>query len=220
MGFGSGFGSGSGGDGVSGGGSGSGVAGGPVGGSVDSGVGGTAAATPGVGGAGETAGSDGMAVGIDGADGGVIGANGTDAVAKGKDGADSVGEKSIPQTRRFLQVKNESDTPYTVLVQYRSKTEDGLWVWVPADPEESQKALRFQVAPGQAMYLEVNGKRLATSRVRLWAVSAKKSWNEYRTTDLWLVPETDEAGEHVYMAPEVGTFTFVIPRAETTAKTE
>jgi hypothetical protein len=193
---------------------------GPVGGSVDPGAGGTAAATPGVGGAGETAGSDGMAVGIDGANGGVIGGDGTDAVAQGKDGAGSIGEKSIPQTRRFLQVKNDSDAPFTVMVQYRSKTEDGLWVWVPAAPEESQKALRFQVAPGQAMYLEVNGKRLATSRVRLWAVSARKSWNDYRTTDLWLVPETDEDGEHVYLAPEVGTFTFVIPRAEMTVTTE
>jgi hypothetical protein len=56
--------------------------------------------------------------------------------------------------------------------------------------------------------------------VRLWAVSAKKSWNEYRTSDLWLVPETDDSGEHVYLAPEVGTFTYVIPRVEMTAKTE
>src|SRR5262249_9662073 len=136
-----------------------------------------------------------------------------DAVARGKDGADNATEKPA-QTRRYLTVRNDTDAKATVRVQYRAKTEEGIWVWVPAAPEDGDRALTFEVEAGKSLTLEVGGKKLAASRVRLWAEAADGKWLQHKDRDLWLVPETDDSGEHVYFAPQVETFTFALRRQD------
>lgn len=189
------------------------------------GQGGCGIAMGGAGGAGDIPGAPGIAIGQDGASGGVVGQDGAPAIAIGQNGADAVQPpaqeekqpeeaKDVAQTRRFLKVKNDTEKKVRVYVQYRAKTEEGVWVWVPADPEDSQKALTFDVEAGKELVLEVGGKKLAASRVRLWAEAPGRTWDEYKKQDLWLVPEVDDEGEHVYFAPQVGTFTYVFPREE------
>ena len=70
------------------------------------------------------------------------------------------------------------------------------------------------MAPGQELFVENNGKKMASPVVRIWAVSAKGQFLAFRGQDLWLVPEQDQNGQHVYLAPDVRTFNFVFPRPE------
>ena len=68
--------------------------------------------------------------------------------------------------------------------------------------------LRFDLKPGQETYLEDEGWTINASRVRIWAVAESgKEWNDYKTKELWLVPEADKAGKHVYLAAEMGSHT-------------
>jgi hypothetical protein len=168
------------------------------------------------GGAAPGEGSAAPSQGNDSGPGPVSGSNGSapsgdGAADQGKDSSDGEAEKAVPQTKRFLKVKNDTGTRVTVVLQYRAK-QGGSWVWLPAAPGASAKAVSFEVPAGKELYLAVGGERIAASRVRLWAFSSETEWDDYRNRDLWLVPETDSSGAHVYMAPEVGTFTFVIPR--------
>jgi hypothetical protein len=117
------------------------------------------------------------------------------------------------QTRRFLKLKNDSGEKLEVFVQYIVRTEDGEPLWIPGEPETG-KALTLDVEPGQELFVESNGKKIASSVARIWAVSSKGKLLEFRGKDLWLVPEQAPNGDHVYMAPEIKTFTFVFPRFE------
>ncbi len=70
--------------------------------------------------------------------------------------------------------------------------------------------LAFELEPGQSADLtdgdwEVNG-----SRARLWAVSASREYANFRDSDLWLVPETNDEGYHGYEAAEIQTFEVAI----------
>src|SRR5262249_62389407 len=127
--------------------------------------GGLGVPVPGSGGSGFIPGSRGIAVGVNGTDGGVVGTDGSDAVAKGTDGADadSGGERFLPQTQRYLKVKNDTGGKLKVFVQYRAKTDKGAWVWLPASPEDSAKALVFELADGEAVYLKAGEQRIAGS---------------------------------------------------------
>ena len=43
----------------------------------------------------------------------------------------------------------------------------------------------------------------------MWAESAGGvRWDEYRNRDLWLVPETDAQGNHVYLASDMESHVF------------
>lgn len=143
----------------------------------------------------------------------VIRTDGAPAIATGQNGKDNVEEAEREQvfTRRFLKVKNESDEAMKVFVQFRG-LDDKKWTWIPADPTESKDALVYDLKPGQEMYLIHKGQKVSGSRVRVWGVSEKSSWLDYRDQDLWVVPEMDARGEHRYQATEMRTFTFVFPR--------
>jgi len=92
---------------------------------------GGAFAAGGFGGDGVIAGSPGSAIAV--SPGEIV--VGPDAVAKGQDGKDDAepAEREEVFTRRFLKVKNDSDVPMKVFVQYRGMS-DKKWVWAPADP--------------------------------------------------------------------------------------
>jgi hypothetical protein len=55
--------------------------------------------------------------------------------------------------------------------------------------------------------LDLTGK-VSASRVRLWARSDSASLHGLRHQDLWLVPETENNGEHRYRAGRMQTYTF------------
>jgi hypothetical protein len=116
------------------------------------------------------------------------------------------------QTERLLQVQNNTAQRLTVFVQYFALTDQGTWAWLPADPSNSDQPLAFDLDAGQTAYLSDNGNAIAASRVRLWAVSDKQQWGKYKDEDLWLVPEQDDQGNHVYIAAEMKTFNFTFGR--------
>lgn len=111
-------------------------------------------------------------------------------------------------TRRLLHVKNNTDEPITVWVQFRSQIEGGQWAWLPADPASSQDALAFELAAGQEGYLEHEGVPISASRVRIWGESATCQWRSYLGDDLWLVSEVDASGERAYFAAEMESYPF------------
>jgi hypothetical protein len=110
------------------------------------------------------------------------------------------------QDQRFLRVTNDMDQTVTLWVQICTKDDQGGWTWLPDSPEQSSKALMYRLQPGQTTNLGFQGQKLAGNRIRVWARWNGGEWNQYRDQDLWLVPETDAAGNHVYVAPEMETF--------------
>ena len=175
-------------------------------------TGGGAFASGGFGGDGVIAGSPGIAVASTPSET-VITTDGTPAIARGQDGQDNVGdgEKESVFTRRFLKVKNDSDEPMKVFVQYRGM-DDKKWAWFPVDPSEAKDALVYDLKPGQEMYLMHKESKLSASRVRIWGEAESQNWLDFRDQDLWVVPEMDQRGEHRYLSTEMKTFTFVFPK--------
>jgi hypothetical protein len=116
------------------------------------------------------------------------------------------------QTRRYLSVKNDTEERITLYVQYYTRTTRGTWEWFPADPASSDKAVSYDVEPGQEASLTHKGWDINASRVRIWAVSQGESGNEWmdnKDEDLWLVTETTD-GEEAYRAAKMDTYTFTL----------
>jgi hypothetical protein len=131
---------------------------------------------------------------------------GTGSVS-GDDG--SAGAPAVSQSQRLLKIRNDSGSKLTVYVQYRTYADDGTWAWYPNDPSQSDRAQACEIEPGAETYLSNAGTTICASRVRLWAVSNSGSqWLDAKDSDLWLVPEIDDAGYHAYLAPEMGTFLY------------
>ena len=175
-------------------------------------TGGAAVAQGGFGGDGAIQGAPGGAIASSPSET-VITNDGTPAIAQGANGKSNVenGEVESIFTSRFVKVKNDSGVPMKVLLQYRGM-DDKKWAWLPADPNDSKDALVYDLAPGQEMFLQHKGSKVAASRVRIWGVAEAQSWFDYRDQDLWVVPEMDQRGEHRYQATEMRTFTFVFPK--------
>jgi hypothetical protein len=138
----------------------------------------------------------GVAMGCDGD------ADGSDANDNDNADNNNAAQEAVKQTRRYLQVKNDTAKALTVYVQYHTLSEDG-WKWFPAVPSGSAKVAVFKVPAGQAVHLIHDNFRINADRVRIW--TAKQT--QYRDTDLWLVPEEDEQGNHWYLADEMDTRT-------------
>ncbi len=124
---------------------------------------------------------------------------------------DLVRRRSI-QTRRVLKVFNDTEEPLTVWVKYHT-LQGERWVWVPGEPDESAKALRFQVKPGVAAVLRgKDGKAIQADRVRIWARSASgDEWYEHKGEDLLLVPESS-GSRHEYYAVKMEYHTHTFER--------
>jgi hypothetical protein len=119
----------------------------------------------------------------------------------------ALGDKddAVFQNQRQLKIKNDTAAKVTVYLQYRT-LKSGTWTWLPAEPGEAAEALSFDLDAGQETVVKVNDDPLAASRVRVWANADNRQWLTYKTKDLWLVPERNETGEHVYLADAVQTF--------------
>jgi hypothetical protein len=122
---------------------------------------------------------------------------------------DVIAETSSWQTTRFLQVGNATKEPLTVFLQYRTVDPNGDWSWVPAEPG-STEVLSYKLTPGQVADLHESDWRIHASRVRLWAVSDAQQFRRFQEQDLWLVPETDDEGNHGYSAPAIQTYQVAI----------
>jgi hypothetical protein len=120
----------------------------------------------------------------------------------------AVADEAFPE--RFLRVKNTTAEPMKVYVQFHTQVDENQWMWVPADPQDSAKSVMLQVDAGEeAMFADKDGP-IPANRIRIWAVGASRRVMDYRDQDLWLVPEVNQAGEHVYRAPDIETFTYVL----------
>ena len=124
--------------------------------------------------------------------------------ADGDDGEEEVQED--PQDERYLQVINDTGKPVEFTVLCHSKTDSGKWAWFPISPKKASRGVSYEVAAGDTMYLEHRGRKLSASRIRFWVRSADGEYNEYRQKDLWLVPEVDASGKHVYYADQMEAF--------------
>jgi hypothetical protein len=124
------------------------------------------------------------------------------------DDGPAIADETFPD--RFLRVKNTTGEPMKVFVQFHTEVGEDDWKWVPADPKHSSKSMMVQVAAGAEVMLADKEGPIPADRVRIWAVGPSKRMTEYQNRDLWLVPEVNEAGEHVYQAAEIETFTYVL----------
>jgi hypothetical protein len=117
--------------------------------------------------------------------------------------------RAVKQTQRYLRVANATGKDLTVHVQYRTTKDGNTFAWLPGDPKNSQDTATFVVPAGKTMYLDDQDFRVNASRARIWVDGGPKKWLQYKTKDLWLVPEDgNQDGEHYYFAPEMGTFTY------------
>lgn len=124
--------------------------------------------------------------------------------------ADDMEQRLIGFSRRYLRVHNDTGEALTVWLRYQTLTVNKTWFWYPAAP---QPAAAYRVDPGAVLDLEHEKWRVNASKVRIWARSSGgREWQDYRGRDLWLVPETDERGQHQYRAAERETFTFTFER--------
>jgi hypothetical protein len=111
---------------------------------------------------------------------------------------------------RYLEVANETKEEVTVYVQYRM-FKNGAFKWAPAEPREGAEAVWQTLKPGEKAKVYDGDFMVRGSKVRICAQSAGGTlWSDYRDRDLWLVPETDAQGQHVYQAREMETLTFTI----------
>ena len=128
---------------------------------------------------------------------------------------DDILENVVAQTRRYLRIKNATNSNIKVYVQYRTLTESGDFEWCPADPDQSEQAATYRFAPGEEGDLFHRDWRMNASRVRIWAVADHgQEWDQFKAEDLWLVPELDADGERIYYAGEMETFPFTFSGGE------
>jgi hypothetical protein len=116
------------------------------------------------------------------------------------------------RTTRILQLYNGTDEAMKVWVQYHTYTDKNTWSWFPTPPAaESPKAVVYDLKAGKSTKL-VDGNDgwiIHASRVRVWGkTSSGMVLDEFRKSDLLLVPETNPKGEHAYFAAEQETFTY------------
>lgn len=127
----------------------------------------------------------------------------------------TLGDKDelVQQNKRMLKVRNETSGALTLYVQFRT-LRDGVWTWVPGDPATSGESMSFELPSGAERDVLYEGDPVAASRIRVAATSATHKWLHYTRKDLWLVPERNEDGEHVYLAESVEPFTVAFARTK------
>jgi hypothetical protein len=115
------------------------------------------------------------------------------------------------QVERFIRVKNDTKEKVRFFALFHALTPDGKAEWVPAEPADPATLYTVEVEPGKALELtDDDGRPISADRVRIWAASRSRRWLDNKDADLWLVPETDGAGNHRYEAPQKETHTFTV----------
>jgi hypothetical protein len=119
-------------------------------------------------------------------------------------------EARLIQGERFIRVQNDTGKAVTIYVQCYARTTDG-WAWLPAEPGQDGQGLAYDLDAGETTHLAYQGQKLKGSRIRFWVDSDAGEWNDC-DQDLWLVPEVDQRGNHVYRAAEIETFPLRLSR--------
>jgi hypothetical protein len=131
------------------------------------------------------------------------------ALPEGTDPDTSPGLKGDWQTARYLRLANATKGRLTARVLYETQNDKGETVWQPVRPKEGGDPLTVELDPGDVTNITDNDWTVQASRVRLWATSADNNeWGTFKDKDLWLVPETNDKGEHGYFSPQVESMTF------------
>ncbi len=118
---------------------------------------------------------------------------------------------AVWQTTRFLRVANSTNKPVTMKVYYFTKVQDADYSWFPADPDAPDaQCVTYDLNPGEVCDLQDNDWKLNATKVRIEAESEGRKWTRFSKNDLWLVPETDDQGNHGYVAPDIEVFTFTL----------
>jgi hypothetical protein len=118
---------------------------------------------------------------------------------------------AVWQTTRYLRVANSTNKPVTMKVYYFTKVQDADYSWFPADPDAPDaQCVTYELNPGEVCDLQDNDWKLNATKVRIEAESEGRKWARFSKNDLWLVPETDDQGNHGYVAPDIEVFTFTL----------
>jgi hypothetical protein len=115
---------------------------------------------------------------------------------------------------RYVRIQNDTGENLKVFIQYRTQTDQGKWLWFPTMPAvDARDALCYDFKDGMMADLTDNDWRIHANRIRIWAVSETgKKWLDFKDADLVVVPETNDAGEPFYRAPEMQTYLFTFSR--------
>jgi hypothetical protein len=105
---------------------------------------------------------------------------------------------------RTLRLVNPTDKQVVVYLNYHTFTDSGEEDWFPGEPDGTEaNALRVELEPGQASYVEEDGWRVNADRIRIWT----DDWTTFKDKDMILVPEPGG----VYKAAAVETVTVAVP---------
>ncbi len=119
-------------------------------------------------------------------------------------GADALDVGAWQETR-YLRVSNITKDTVTLSITYEVKNVDGEWAWLPDD-----EAVTVEIEAGAVVDLEDNDWRINARRVKFTCKSENNNWNRFQDKAMWVVPETDEEGNHGYSAPDIETFLLVV----------
>ncbi|MBY0527274.1 MAG: hypothetical protein K2R98_28015 [Gemmataceae bacterium] len=113
------------------------------------------------------------------------------------------------QYTRYLAVKNETDERLTVYVYYRTWTDKGNWVWYPADPSNSERAIKLVLGPGQSEWVYDGNWSVHANKVRIWAEGSKSGLRlGDKDRDFYLVKKRDDDGYRYYYSSKVGSYVY------------
>jgi hypothetical protein len=120
-------------------------------------------------------------------------------------------DATTPFNTRYLRVANGTETPVTIYVLANTENAEGKMEWFPAGPESGAEAIKVQLEPGEtADLIGPDNWRVNAQRVRIWGESQERNWLTFKDVDLWLVPETDEGGNHAYLSDQTQVFHYTL----------
>jgi hypothetical protein len=99
------------------------------------------------------------------------------------------------QTKKYLQITNNTGSRLQVFALYLGEDDKGQGVWLPAaDKDGANQPITATLEPGEAYTLtSSDSAKVLTSRVRVWAKTDSKQWMKYQGEDLVLVDKPYQA---------------------------
>lgn len=107
---------------------------------------------------------------------------------------------------KYLTIRNSTAQKVRFFVLIYTEDE-GSWVWIPGTPGKTKKAISVELDPAKSIKVQMDNEPVTAQKIRIWAKSGDKTWNQYRNADLYLVDQ-DATGERRYQAADVATYVF------------
>jgi hypothetical protein len=110
------------------------------------------------------------------------------------------------QTKRFLQVTNNTGSRLQIFALYWSEDDNGTGTWLPAaDMDGANQPISATLEPGDTYKLAAaDSTKVLTSRVRVWAKTDSKQWMKYQSEDLVLVDRPYQADKPTIFPMQFG----------------